>query len=39
VAAAAFIGDWYGFAASVLEELRSSAGLDFFTLRLAALTR
>lgn len=27
-AAAAFIGDWYGFAASVLEELRASAGAD-----------
>jgi hypothetical protein len=27
-AAAAFLGDWYGFAASVLEELRASAGAD-----------
>ena len=27
-AAAAFLGDWYGFAASVLEELRASAGDD-----------
>jgi hypothetical protein len=26
--AAAFLGDWYGFAASVLEELRASAGRD-----------
>ena len=26
--AAAFLGDWYGFAASVLEELRASAGAD-----------
>lgn len=27
-AAAAFLGDWYGFAASVLEELRTTAGAD-----------
>jgi hypothetical protein len=27
-AAAAFLGDWYGFAASVLEELRADAGAD-----------
>jgi hypothetical protein len=27
-AAAAFLGDWYGFAASVLEELRAWAGTD-----------
>lgn len=27
-AAAAFLGDWFGFAASVLEELRASAGDD-----------
>jgi hypothetical protein len=27
-AASAFLGDWYGFAASVLEELRASAGAD-----------
>ena len=27
-AAAAFLGDWYGFAASVLEELRASAATD-----------
>ena len=26
--AAAFLGNWYGFAASVLEELRASAGAD-----------
>lgn len=27
-AAAAFLGDWYGFAASILEELRASAGAN-----------
>jgi hypothetical protein len=27
-AAAAFLGDWYGFAAAALEELRASAGDD-----------
>jgi hypothetical protein len=27
-ASAAFLGDWYGFGASVLEELRASAGAD-----------